>query len=282
MRDRPTRPFAPRPLAFPGSGLADESIEEERPSLFFWGRERHLWIQVAAFVLFSAVLHGAGFYLFRVVYPPPLRYDSAPDTVSIIDRADPAGRERLREVRDRTVYLSPPSAEWLASSKSARLLDFEIRFAPSFPQVDTEILEARFPWSLPPSADAAPLLPPQAGEGLSVDGGAGSGLVLGGGLEALTLAPWSILEAYVIHAGAIPRLRLHLTASPSGDVAVESVSPELDVEDRDALVGLVEGTLRFLPAESGASGWIEFGGEETERSPQVSGESPPGPPEPNP
>lgn len=252
MRQRPTRPFVPSPIAFPGSGAA-ERRPEEPATLFFWGRERYLPLQVAAFVLFSLVLHGAGFYLFRVAYPPPVRYDSRPDAVSIIDRSDPASREILREIRDRAVYLQPPSGEWLESMAASRPEDFEIRFAPAFPEIEVEALDGRYPWSLPPATDAPPALPPA-----STAPHAG-GLAFGGGLEDLGQAPWSILGEYLRRSESIPRLRLHLTAAPSGEVAVESISPELDAEDREALTGLVEGTLRFLPTESGASGWMEIG-----------------------
>jgi hypothetical protein len=254
MRRRPTRPFAPRPVPFPAE-LSDADGGEGRATLFAWGRERYLILQIAAFAVLSLIIHGAGFYLFRVAYPPPVLYDAEPDAIAIIDRADPASREILREIRDRAVYLHPPSAELLGATGLPRPEDFEIRFVPALPEIEAGIRDAVYPWSLPPAIDVSPANPPR-------DSGAPAGdLVLGGGLESLSLAPWSILGEYLRRADGMPRLRLELTAQPSGEVQVGSVAPQLEPADRDALAGLVEGTLRFLPTDSATTGWIEIGGD---------------------
>jgi len=244
---RPAREKPGGPSWLPGP------VAEESATLFSWARERHLWLHLSAFLLFSLVLHGSGFYLFQVVYPPPVPYDVEPDTVSILDRSDPVGRAILREARDRTIFFTPPSDE---IADSVRLESFEIRFAPSFSPPELELMEPRFPWSLPPPIDLAPAVPPTAGAGQ----GAGA-LVLGGGLENLVIAPWSILSDYLARADALPRLRLDLKVDPSGAVVVGAINPEVDETDRQALVGLVESTLRFLPEAQGESGWIEMGGE---------------------
>ena len=52
--------------------------------LFDWERPRSRKLAIAAFLLLSAMLHALGFYIFQVVYPPPIALLPPPAQVSLI------------------------------------------------------------------------------------------------------------------------------------------------------------------------------------------------------
>jgi len=79
-------------------GLFSKTIEEEadeRGKVFAWAKDRRVWMHLSAFLLFSVIIHGAGFYLFKVVYPSPVRVEPAPDAIQVMEPGEPAARAPL-------------------------------------------------------------------------------------------------------------------------------------------------------------------------------------------
>ena len=62
---------------------AVEEEPDERGKVFNWTREKRIWVHLTAFLLFSILIHGSGFYLFKVVYPSPVRVEPEPDGITV-------------------------------------------------------------------------------------------------------------------------------------------------------------------------------------------------------
>ncbi len=57
--------------------------------LFHWERPRRRQFAIAGFLLLSALLHALGFYIFQIVYPPPIALLPPPAQVSLIAPTTP-------------------------------------------------------------------------------------------------------------------------------------------------------------------------------------------------
>ena len=113
--------------------------------IFSWSKDRLGWLYLTAFTMFSFMIHGAGFYLFQVVYPAPTRVDPTMQSISILDESNPEVRSLFQRLTDRTVYLKAPSEQ---SDVRVRLQDYEVRFLPSFQSIKVEPIPPDYPWSL--------------------------------------------------------------------------------------------------------------------------------------
>lgn len=228
--------------------------EDERGRTFYWARERGLWFYVTAFFVVSILIHGSGFYLFQVVYPSPVRKESDPEKIGILDTSNPSVRTILQRVSDRTIYLKPASTN---ADVRVRLKDDPVRFTPAFQETEISLEPLRYHWSIP--GRIAPL-------GSSGGDGAASGKLLSGRLtvrlsETLRergVAPWSIMKDYFERAEALPSLQFKMEVSPEGTVEITGIESELEVEDEEALRALVESTLRFNPGSEPETGSMEI------------------------
>mgnify|MGYP001241897778 CR=1 FL=1 len=244
-------------------GLFSKTIEEdadERGRVFAWAKEKRVWMHLAAFLLFSVIIHGSGFYLFKVVYPSPVRVEPKPDAIQVIENDDPAARALLQRLADRTIYLSPPSAQ---SEVRPGLESGKIHFAPAFQRTELELLP-------PASLEANTGLEGPGPEGPGLEGSLASALPSTRPIDARIfvkvdpslvdrpLAPWSLLHDYLGLAGTIPAARLEITISPGGEVEVAGVDGPMDSSGKEELATVVESTLRFVPASDSAKGWIEL------------------------
>lgn len=229
--------------------LVRKDGEDPNPTIFDWRRNRRGWIHLFAFLVFSVIIHGSGFYLFQVVYPSPTREKPRADLISLMDPADPGVRSVLQRVGDRMTFLLPPSE---ASDVQVSIEELAVRFTPSFLMTEMSPAEPVFPWTMPPSGTAFR-------ESLSENEGAVySPLVISAQGELLhrEVAPWSILEEYLSLADFIPAIRLELRVDEEGRVLVGAVESELDVGAREEIKQVVESTLRYLPAPEASSGWL--------------------------
>jgi hypothetical protein len=234
-------------------GLFNKTVEEdddERGKVFSWAKDKRLWMHLSAFLLFSVIIHGSGFYLFKVVYPSPVRIEPDPDAIQVIESADPAARALLQRLADRAIYLLPPSA---SSDVRLRLESGKIRFAPGFQRAGLELLP-------PPSLEPGPGLVEPVAVTPPVSNRADGRVFLkvDPALEDRPLAPWSVLHDYLGLAGAIPTVRFSITIAAGGEVEVTGVEGKLEEPEKQELANVVESTLRFLPASGASSGWIEL------------------------
>lgn len=227
-----------------------EEEPDERGKVFNWTREKRIWVHLTAFLLFSVLIHGSGFYLFKVVYPSPVRVEPEPDGITVMKSDDPATRTVLQRLSDRTIFLMPPSAQ---AEERVRLESRRVRFTPAFQKTELALL---------PPASTAP------GPGLPVpmplsDPGQGMMAVqvkLDPALASRPLAPWSILHDYLALAEELPAARVTLEIAPDGAVKVGGVEAALEESEKRELATVIESTLRFLPSAGPATGWIELGG----------------------
>ncbi len=224
--------------------------EEDVVTVFSCVRNRRTWIYLVGFLFFSAVIHGAGFYLFQVVYPTPSRVEPDQGEIVLLDPADPAIRNLLQRVEDRSVYFLPVSQQ---TNVRVELEDAIIPFSPSFGKAPLELISPEYSWSIPytglregPEIENLQPLPTS----VTVE--------KEGDLSDRTLAPWSVLDDYLSRADWIPDIRVRLSISPEGTVSVNSVEGEIDEESRDSLVRVIESTLRFLPSNASSEGWIRI------------------------
>jgi hypothetical protein len=227
-----------------------EEEPDERGKVFNWTREKRIWVHLTAFLLFSILIHGSGFYLFKVVYPSPVRVEPEPDGITVMKSDDPATRTVLQRLSDRTIFLMPPSAQ---AEERVRLESRRVRFTPAFQTTELALL---------PPASTSP------GPGLPVpmplsDPGQGMMAVqvkLDPALASRPLAPWSILHDYLALAEELPAARVTLEIAPDGAVKVVGVEAALEESEKRELATVIESTLRFLPSAGPATGWIELGG----------------------
>lgn len=171
--------------------------------------------------------------------------------ISLMDPADPNVRSLLQRVGDRMTFLLPPSE---VSGVQVSVEELPVRFTPSFQTTEINLAEASFPWTLPPSEEAA------GKPSFSMDQALPSGLTLTpqGELMHRERAPWSIMEDYLSLAEWLPAMRIELVVDEEGMVEVESVEGELDDQSAGEIKEVVESTLRYLPAPKVSSGWLEI------------------------
>ncbi len=229
--------------------------QDERGKVFQWDREKRTWLHIAAFLLFSIIVHGSGFYLFKVVYPSPVRVEPEPEVITILDSADPAVRSLLQRISDRTIFLLPPSAQ---TDVKVQLEANRVRFTPAFQRTELELKEPPLPAALPGVIEA--LAPSDAGEFADAPG-RGVRVKVDPSLVDRPIAPWSIMDDYLKTAVSLPLLRIDLEIAPDGRVRVTGVKAELEEFEKAELATVIESTLRFVPADAVETGWIEIGGE---------------------
>ncbi|MDF1826044.1 MAG: hypothetical protein P1U68_15470 [Verrucomicrobiales bacterium] len=238
-------------LPDPASSSSYSPDEEPNPTIFNWAKNRRTWIHLIAFLIFSVIIHGSGFYLFQVVYPSPTRVQPRADMISLMDPVDPNVRSLLQRIGDRMTFLLPPSE---VSGIQVSVDELPVRFTPSF-QI-TEITPANpvFAWSFPPSAGLA------GSATASIDEPLDSGLRLTsqGGLLERERAPWSIMEDYLSLAEWLPTMRIEIVVDQAGLVEVKNVEGELDQQAAGEIKQVVESTLRYLPGPEESSGWLEI------------------------
>ncbi|MDF1657061.1 MAG: hypothetical protein P1U58_05580 [Verrucomicrobiales bacterium] len=223
--------------------------EDPNPTIFNWVKNRRSWVHLTAFLVFSVVIHGSGFYLFQVVYPSPTREKPRADTISLMDPADPNIRSLLQRVSDRMTFLLPPSE---ATGVQISIDELPVRFTPSFQTTEMSPEELAFSWTMPPSEAVI-------GAGFSTSEKTFENPVIltaQGELMHREVAPWSILEDYLGLAEQIPAMRLKLVVDEEGMVKVEEVESELDSQAEGEIKQVVESTLRYLPEARSSSGWL--------------------------
>lgn len=227
--------------------------DDSDAGIFQWAKDKRVWLHFSGFLMFSFLVHGAGFYLFNVVYPTPVRVESSPKAVTLMDPTDPAVRSLIQRISDRTVFLFPPS-----SNTEARLdLDMHpVRFTPAFQRTELEVkslpspLEASelfdgTPVRIPDNADISPFRMAVRFEGP---------------LKKRQIAPWSIMRDYLQLAEELPHFRMQIRVVPDGSVEVKEVESEMDDSDSEGIAKVIESTLRFLPSETEETGWISIRG----------------------
>jgi hypothetical protein len=229
--------------------------QDERGKVFQWAREKRTWLHIVAFLLFSIIVHGSGFYLFKVVYPSPVRVEPRPDAITILDTTNPAVRSVLQRISDRTIFLMPPSSQ---SEVRVRLEDHRVRFTPAFQRTEIELKAPPLPAAIPGVIE--PLEPDFAASDAGTPA-AGIRVKLDPSLVDRPIAPWSIMDDYLSTAVSLPLLRIDLEIAPDGGVRVTGVRAELEDSEKAELATVIESTLRFIPATAVETGWIEIGGE---------------------
>ena len=227
-----------------------EEEPDERGKVFHWIREKRIWLHLTAFLLFSLLIHGSGFYLFKVVYPSPVRLEPEPDGITVMKSDDPAARTVLQRLADRTIFLMPPSTQ---AEERVRLESRRVRFAPAFQKTELALLTPASMGSGPGVPEPVPFL--GTGQGMMV-----VQVKLDPSLASRPLAPWSILHDYLALAEELPAARMMLEIAADGRVKVDRVEAALEDSEKRELTTVVESTLRFLPAAALAKGWIELGG----------------------
>ncbi len=228
--------------------------EDERGRVFYWARERGLWLYVIAFFIVSILIHGSGFYLFQVVYPSPVRKESDPEKITILDISNPSVRTILQRVSDRTIYLKPAST---SADVRVRLKDNPVRFTPAFQEAEIPLEPLLYHWAIP--GTITPLK--NYGSGAPAGGSPVSGKLtvrLSETLRVRGIAPWSIMKDYFEMAQALPSLHFEVEVSPEGNVKIASIESELDFEEEEELRALVESTLRFNPGSGPETGSMEI------------------------
>lgn len=229
--------------------------QDERGKVFLWAKDRGGWIHLIAFLLFSGLIHGSGFYFFKVVYPSPLRAGKEPDSITLMDATNPAVRTVLQRISDRTIFLLPPSGQ---TEVRIGLETRPVRFTPAFQRAELELLKPPPEASMP--GDIMPL-EFNAGEETVETRVAGFPVKLDPGLAERPVAPWSIMHDYLSAAVGLPLLHFDLEIAPGGEVRVTGVEAELGTSEKADLARVIESTLRFTPSSQSNTGWIEIGGE---------------------
>lgn len=214
-------------------------------NVFEWSRGRNHFLVLSGFLAFSLLIHGAGFYLFRVAYPPPERVDPDTDRLVVLDPSEPAVRRLLQVAADRSLFLSPPSRD---SGVRTSIEDGIVRFAPANEIATPEIFTAKFAWMPPPDISFADSRSDYEAVESAVM------IELGVELDGREIAPWSILRDYLDGVENLPNLRADIVVGEDGLVSVESIEGPVGEGFPQAL----ESTLRFLPAGEISSGWIEI------------------------
>ena len=225
--------------------------QDERGKVFNWTRERRGWIHLTTFLLFSIVVHGSGFYLFKVVYPSPVRVENEPDKITIMDSTDPAVRSVLQRISDRTIFLLPPSGQ---TDVRLRLESRSVRFTPAFQRTELELMPPSMAASIPgliAPLDSDPEL--ERNQRIRVK--------LAPSLISRAVAPWSIMEDYLSTSVSLPFLRINIEIAPGGSVRVTEIEAALEESEKAELATVIESTLRFVADSKRETGWIEIGDE---------------------
>ncbi len=231
-----------------------EPDPDERGKVFTWTKDKRLWLHLTAFLIFSIIIHGSGFYLFKVVYPSPVRVETEPESLNILDPADPATRSVLQRLSDRTVFLAPPSDE---SDVRLRLEEQRVHFTPAFQNADLQPIP---PESLRTGSGLPDPLPLDRKPAITEAFAESGPIRRDDQLVKRAYAPWSLFQDYLALAESLPKSRMRIEVAPGGEVKVAEHESELGELEKLELAEIVESTLRFVPAAEPVSGWIELGG----------------------
>lgn len=229
-------------------------IQDERGKVFLWARERGGWVHLMAFLLVSGLVHGSGFYFFKVVYPSPVRAGKEPDSITLMDDSNPAVRTTLQRISDRTIFLLPPSGQTDVRIGTGTR---PVRFTPAFQRTELKLIKPPAEASIP-----GPMVPLDFGAGEKTEWGRVTGLLvkLDPALSERTIAPWSIMHDYLSGVVGLPMLHFDLDIAPGGEVRVTKVEAELESSEKADLARVIESTLRFAPSPQKHTGWIEIRG----------------------
>jgi len=231
------------------------SGEDDAGLIFSWSGPGRVSFYLTVFVFFSLLLHGAGFYLFQVVYPVPGRVEPENGEMTFLDRSDPVARSILQRSRDRIVYLRPST---LRDVSRQSIEDHDVRFQPSFQSIGPRFLA---PWGDTPGLEALFALEDRA---VPLPDNRPPPIKLSENLDARGVAPWSIFSDYLAIADAVPSFRAEIAVDPAGRVVEVELGEEFDAAGAGELSFIIESTLRFHEDEGGPDdvekGWIEVGG----------------------
>jgi len=225
---------------------SEYEIEEDSGGIFDWSRDRRIWLHLTAFFLVSILIHGSGFYLFKVVYPSPARVETNSGTITFLNPSDPGARAVLQRIEDRTVFLMPPSSR---SEVRVSLDESQVRFVPAFSRTELKLK------SIPESDVVWEEL---AGYSSLSESFGNIRLGMASSLSKRVIAPWSTTLDYFSMAGAFPLVRAEVIVSPDGKIEVVEIESELNDSEKASLAEVIASTLRFLPAKSTDQGWIEL------------------------
>lgn len=233
----------------------EKYIDEDREGIFEWKRGKKTWLHLTVFIWVSILVHGSGFYLFKVVYPSPERVETRSGAITLLNSADPGARAVLQRVSDRIVFLSPPSSR---AGVRVSLDESDVRFIPAFSNTEMELKPI-------PDSD---VLWEKVDELSDRDGAGEEGKILNplparvelrldSSLSRRGLAPWSTIEDYFAMADSFPAFRASVVVAADGKVEVREIDSGLDETEKSSLAEVIASTLRFLPAASTDQGWVE-------------------------
>ena len=122
--------------------------------IFRWAPPRPRKRALVAFLVASIALHALGFYIFQIVYPPPVALLAAPARVSVISPVTEEGRLLLRWVEAEdpalgSTTLRPPDKKTLQPPKVAHVPSFAT-YQPKLRELPPYISDLRAPDPLPP------------------------------------------------------------------------------------------------------------------------------------
>ena len=218
--------------------------------IFHWLGERNTTRTIIAFLIFSAVIHFIGLYLFIFEYPTKDKKTSS-NQITILDPSKVEVRAYLERIRDRTVYLEPASN---SSTSQVKLSDYAIRFAPSFAEVKPDVKRAS-----PVDEVVQFEIPDYPARMVGRD--FVNPVRFSPNLTKRGVAPHSILDDYLSLFPELPKLRIPLEVDSAG-VPVAVLVTEGSEADRKLLEEAIGSSLRFNPgseAEGLAPGWMEIG-----------------------
>lgn len=220
--------------------------------IFSWVRERKTARTVFAFLIFSAVIHFLGFYLFRVDYPETVLPQARPDRIQILDPENSEVRDFLQKLHDRVVFLEPPSR---AAGAQVSISDHRIRFVPSFAETRPRL--KRLTKEEIGVSFASPVPAPRH----DLENWKNS-VKLSRNLAKRGIAPQTVLDDYLELLPPMDNLRINLSVAPDGKPVEVLVPQSGSSEDDEMLAEAIRSYLRFSPDTGGQGpvpGWIEFG-----------------------
>ncbi len=223
----------------------EQRIGDDHGGIFDWKRGKKTWLHFTVFIWVSILVHGSGFYLFKVVYPSPARVETNSGAITLLNSTDSGARAILQRVSDRIVFLLPPSSR---ANVRVNLDDSDVRFIPAFSSTEMElqpIPRSDVFWGRIDDLTLTDDAPDRVN------------LKLDSTLSRRGLAPWSTIEDYFAMADSFPPFRVHVNVSADGKVEVIGIESELGEAEETSLSEVIDSTLRFLPAESTDQGWVE-------------------------
>ena len=121
--------------------------------LFHWERPRRRQLAIAGFLLLSAVVHALGFYIFQVVYPPPIALLPPPAQVSLIAATTPEASTFLNWLDAEDPALAAQTQR-PADARGFQLP--KLAHVPSYVTVKPKLKDFPSPRQVPPPPSAMP------------------------------------------------------------------------------------------------------------------------------